>query len=101
MIFKKIKLDNVKIFTLSKNSGPSVARNIGIKKAKGKYLYFLDSDDTIEANTLSKLYKAASEKNYDIIFADKKRIEKTKDQRQNIFYIIRVVDFIKKIFSKS
>ena len=33
-LIKKIKLDNVKIFTLSKNSGPSVARNIELKKQK-------------------------------------------------------------------
>jgi len=84
-LINKEKLNNVKIYTLSKNSGPSIARNIGIKKAKGKYLYFLDSDDTIEINTFSKLYKAANENNYDIVFADKKRIERIKDQRKNIF----------------
>ncbi len=34
------------------NKGPSEARNAGVRKAKGKYLYFMDSDDIIEPETL-------------------------------------------------
>lgn len=35
------------------NQGVSSSRNIGIKNASGKYIYFLDSDDTITRGTLS------------------------------------------------
>ena len=38
-----------------KNEGVSSARNEGIKRAKGKYVYFCDSDDYIEEDTLSYL----------------------------------------------
>lgn len=43
--------DNIKVFT-QENSGPSVARNLGIKNATGKYLMYLDSDDTLSAKTI-------------------------------------------------
>ncbi len=100
-IIKKKKLKNIKIFNLTSNFGPSTARNIGIKHAKGEYIYFLDSDDSIEINTLNKLYKTAKEKNYDIVFADKKRIEKNKDQRKNIFLYDKDKEFFKRDILKE
>ena len=34
------------------NGGVSVARNTAMQVTKGKYIYFVDSDDYIAANTL-------------------------------------------------
>jgi len=42
------------------NSGPGVARNIGIHAATGEYLSFLDSDDTLDPAFCEKLYAAAT-----------------------------------------
>ena len=36
------------------NGGASVARNTGISRAKGKYLMFLDADDTLKNGALAK-----------------------------------------------
>ena len=44
-ILKKIKKKKIKIFYLKQNKGPSYCRNLILKKAKSKYIAFLDSDD--------------------------------------------------------
>lgn len=40
-----LKDSRIKLFQLSANSGPAVARNEAIKNSNGKYIAFLDSDD--------------------------------------------------------
>ena len=46
-------------FLQQKNSGPSVARNNGIRQAQGKYLLFVDADDWIEPQTCAVLIDLA------------------------------------------
>lgn len=49
-----------------KNSGLSGARNTGIAMAKGKYLFFQDSDDTLEKDCIEKLYASMKKFNTQI-----------------------------------
>ncbi len=53
----KIKDLDVTIIT-QKNKGLSQARNEGVKKAKGEYLIFIDSDDYVEENLLEEINKS-------------------------------------------
>ncbi|OWK97550.1 glycosyl transferase family 2 [Kaistella haifensis DSM 19056] len=48
-------LVNWRILHLEQNSGLSVVRNKGIDTASGKYLFFLDSDDTITEDCIATL----------------------------------------------
>ncbi len=67
-IINKFKyFSNFKYFKLKKNKGPGIARNYGVLKSKGKYIYFLDSDDCLKKNTLSKFNSLIKKKNIDLI----------------------------------
>ena len=46
VISQYVKKDpRIKLYRLSKNGGPGVARNNSIEKAKGRFIAFCDSDD--------------------------------------------------------
>lgn len=49
------------------NQGLSAARNAGLDICKGKYIFFLDSDDYIENGALLRLLKIITENDTDIV----------------------------------
>ncbi len=64
--------DRVKPIHLPENRRQGFARNRGMEQATGKYLYFLDSDDTIEPETLEELSSLADKDHLDAVFFDSK-----------------------------
>lgn len=58
------------IFIDKENGGLSDTKNVGIEKANGEYLCFIDSDDYIDITCLEKAYAKARENNSDIVCFD-------------------------------
>lgn len=62
----ELKYANVQIVN-RENGGLSAARNTGLKSAKGEYVWFVDSDDWIEANCLKKLIYMLDKNELDVL----------------------------------
>ena len=60
---------NVQMIT-QENGGLGAARNTGISAAKGEFLLFVDSDDTIDKNTLQVLMDTVNSTNADLVIFD-------------------------------
>ena len=81
----KSKLSNLKLYSLQNNLGQSVARNLGISKAKGEYIYMQDVDDLISTDSLNILYGLAKKNKSDLVCSDFQRVENSSNQREGTF----------------
>jgi len=52
------------------NGGQATARNLGISKASGEYIAFIDSDDYVDKSMCKEMYECAINNNSDIVSAD-------------------------------
>jgi len=57
------------VYHYQKNQGPAGARNSGVQAAHGQYIYFFDSDDMIEPDTIKTLLaEAQGSERADVIY---------------------------------
>ena len=57
----------IKFYQIDEKKGSGGCRNYGIKKAKGKYIQFVDGDDFLDLNTLNELYNLAEKEKTQIL----------------------------------
>lgn len=68
--YRLSKIDE-RIKLISQNNlGVSSARNLGIKKSNGQYIGFVDSDDWIEEDMYSSMYRYVDEYNAELVFCN-------------------------------
>ena len=72
----------VRVLHLDENHMQGYGRNRGIEKAKGKYIYLLDSDDMITQTALEELYSLAEKDQLDGIFFDSQVIFESEDLKK-------------------
>ena len=77
---------DIRIVSQPQNMGIGEARNKILDTASGKYLYFMDADDTIEANTIELLYDNAKRYNADIVYGSYERIETFGDEVKHVSF---------------
>lgn len=72
--------DNRIIVVHNSNKGVSNARNCGINLSTGKYIVFIDSDDSVENEYISKLMEVNRNNDYDLIFCNMQDIYLNKNK---------------------
>ncbi len=69
---EKVKIINIE------NSGPSNARNVGIRECVGRYIMFIDSDDIYTHNMVSIMYNLIEDKKCELVCCNYSNISKEK-----------------------
>jgi glycosyltransferase involved in cell wall biosynthesis len=71
IVIKYCKIDDRFQYYKKQNAGPSCARNLGLKKSKGEFIQYLDSDDVIPNHRLKLMIeKYENTENNIILYSD-------------------------------
>ena len=72
----------VQVIHLPENRRQGYGRNRGLERARGKYVYFLDSDDTIVPEALKELWELAEREALDAVFFDSVNVFETEELKE-------------------
>ena len=83
-IYKK-KFTFIKYIYSKKNLGVSVSRNKGIKKSKGNYILFLDSDDQLSSNSINYILNVIVNSSIDYYFIKSRLLNQKNIDHNEVF----------------
>lgn len=85
LINEYIKKDKrIKVYS-QKNQGPSVARNTGLNKSKGKYIMFVDADDYIDKKMVECMIAEIDNEKSTLVLCDNSEIWLDKIDKRKVF----------------
>lgn len=65
------------------NSGPARARNVAVTHARGRYLAFMDSDDTVSPEWLERMVREADEREADMVMCNYRTVNASGLRRES------------------
>lgn len=69
-IIEKYEDPRIRLVKNEKNLGAALSRNYGLREAKGRYIAFIDSDDTWHFDKLERQLKFMHDNNYSFTYTD-------------------------------
>lgn len=72
---RSFKDERIKLIELNENLGAARARNEGIKRASGRYITFIDSDDLWDSEFLEKSILFLQQNNEEIVYSSYRRVD--------------------------
>lgn len=69
-VIRSFSEPRIRLLQNKKNSGAAISRNYALREAKGKWIAFLDSDDTWAPEKLEKQIQFMEKNNYSFTFTD-------------------------------
>lgn len=84
--------DRIQFQKLKMNSGAAMARNQSLKKAKGRYIAFIDSDDLWNKNKLMRQIRFMEENSYSITATEYNKIDENSNNLNQIITVKKEYD---------
>ncbi len=102
IINKYMEKDKRVSLLYQEHKGAGAARNLGLRKATGKYIFFLDSDDFFDLTMFEKMYKRAEAVDADIVMCGCRVFDARYEQYCDLEYGVHI-QWIpdKKVFSSK
>ena len=92
-VVSKYKDNRIKYHRLENNSGAAVARTEAMKKARGSYMSFLDSDDLWKKDKLEKQLEFMNKNNYNFTCTEYEQIDEEGNKLNKLIKVKKRADY--------